>query len=253
MSNPTLTTQVTPYTGWTLATAVETLLATRGLSEDSTSGRTIATATESADARRRIRRAVADLHLSFPGIYSDRTYTIAAWTVGDHSAQLPSDFGSIRWVEWGGVPLVPLDDEARLRDLTSVAGGRSATDQIQSTSRVRYYRVEGVDSTNSIPVIRLYEQPTEAEECKIRYISRAPQLTTDASVLPYDPVIQEWIISKARALWAADEPDQIIMAAADKGMRESADKVDTLQQGSHEKRSAFRWKFPAPGARYPRY
>lgn len=256
MANPTLIGQVTPFTGFTLATFVERLLATRGLTESEATGRTIATAADSSEARERARRAVVQLHLEFPTYFSDRTYSVT-WTVGDHSILMPSDFSKARYVLFGGVPLSRLDTEERLRDLKSVANGQTAADQLNSVSGTKFYEVVGVSEVNATtdparPVMRLYEQPTEASTLEVRYESKPPAMTTDAQVLPYDPIMQEWLLNKARALWASDASDPATARRASEDLDKLTLQVDDHQHGTREGLPSLRWKYPNQMAQYPR-
>ena len=247
MANPILATQVTPYLGWTLAQAVEQLLETRGMTEDATTGRTVATASDSAGARTRIRRAVAALHQEFPGYFANRTYTVA-WTLGDHSIELPSDVANPLSVMLGGVPLRHLDDEAWLRDTVADADGRDASDQIKTTTISKYYRITGVGSTNFYMVMRIYEQPTEASTLEIKYVSKAPALTTDAQVLPYSTEFQEWILHKARLLWSSDANDRVTKQNALEDLQMQTAVVLEAMDGSREAKTVARWRFPTQGA-----
>lgn len=252
MANPTLATQVAPYLGWTVAQAVEALLLTRGMTEDATTGRTVATASESAAARSRLRRAVAALHQEFPGYFATRIYTVT-WTAGEHSILLPSDVANPLHVKIGGVPLRHLDDEAWLRDTPSDDEGRTESNQVRTATTPRYYRISGVDSTTFYPVLRIYEAPSEADTLEVKYVSKAPALTTDASTLPYSTEFQEWILYKARLIWASDENDRVTKQNALEDLQMQTSVVLDAMEGTRENRSTARWRFPTPGAiRYTR-
>src|SRR5262245_4986281 len=115
MTNPTLVAQAAAWQGFTLDSAVEKLLSMRGLTLNTATGRTLATATEETEAQEAIYSAIDDLFTKFPGVFN-RQWLTQAWVSGDHSISLPDGVHAILQVKFGGVQMRPLsrDDLARI-------------------------------------------------------------------------------------------------------------------------------------------
>lgn len=250
MANPTLVGSETPFSGFTLATVVERLLATFGLTEDSTTGRTVATTEESAQARVFVRRAVSMLNGRFPSIWSIREVT-GTWTAGDHSVQLPANCRSVLYVLWDGLPLQALsrDDELRILNPNDAAGSASLP---KTGGDVLFYRTTGFVSGQIVPVVRLYATPAEAKSYAIGYNSLAPQLTTDGSTLPMMPQFQEWVLAKARELWADELNDLTQKKSSIVALNDIEKTLIPDTEAMLERPARLKWKYPTKAGKFQR-
>lgn len=244
MANPTLVGAVTPYAGFTVAQIVERLLSTFGLTEDSSTGRTVATTEESAQARVFVRRAVSMLNGKFPSIWSIRE-TTGTWTAGDHSLAMPSDCRSILYVVFDGLPLVAMTRDDELRNMQANAADGTAQSPKTGDGNVLLYRTTGVTSANLI-VVRLYDTPAEAKTYSIVYNTLAPALTTDASAMPMMTQFQEWVLAKARELWASELNDLIAKSAAVGDLRTIEADLIPDTEAMLEVPHRMKWRFPNP-------
>lgn len=245
MANPTLVAGgVSSYAGFTLAQIVERLLSTFGLTEDSTTGRTIATTEESAQARVFVRRAVSMLNGKFPSIWSIRE-TTGTWIAGDHSLALPADCRSVLYFLFDGLPVVPMtrDDELRIAQANNADGSAQAPKT--GDGDVLLYRTTGVTSSNQI-VVRLYDTPSEAKSYAIGYNTLAPALTVDATALPMMTQFQEWVLAKARELWATELNDLIAKSAAGKDLVTIEADLIPDTEAMIEVPHRMKWRFPNP-------
>lgn len=245
MANPTVVAGgVTPYAGFTVAQIVERLLSTFGLTEDSTTGRTVATTEESAQARVFVRRAFSMLNGKFPSIWSIRE-TTGTWIAGDHSIALPSDCRSVLYVVFDGLPLNPMtrDDDLRIMQANNADGSAQAPKT--GDGRVLLYRTIGVTSANLI-VLRLYDTPADAKTYTVGYNTLAPALTTDASALPIMTQFQEWVLAKARELWATELNDLIAKSAAGKDLVTLESDLVPDTEAMLEVPHRLKWRFPNP-------
>lgn len=213
MTNPTLIAQETAWTGWTEDEIVEAVLKPKGLTNDASTGRTVATASESSEAKRYVREAADELHAMLSNVFAFRWYE-TTWTAGDHSIALPADVGSVLQVSYAGFNLRPItrDDLARLQRSDEEGGGIDG----EATGQVGYYRVAGFSDEDAGAtagdrdwrlVLRIYPAGDAAETLKVNYIALAPALTVGADPLPWLPTMQRWIRLRAGEIWAADQGD----------------------------------------------
>jgi len=250
VANPTLVGSGTPYAGFTVAQMVERLLATFGLTEDSTTGRTVASTEESAQARVFIRRAVSRLNGKFPSIFSLRT-TTGTWTAGDHSLSLPSDAKSVLYVLYDGLPLEPMNRVDELKIRTANAADNSAQASKFGDGSVIAWRTTGVTSTNLI-VIRLYDTPAEAKSYEIIYNTLAPALTVDATAMPYSTQYQEWVLVTAREMWATELNDQSTKKMAMMDLAIIEKELEPETEAMIELPHKLGWRFPYEAGRKQR-
>jgi len=250
VSNPTLVGNVTPWAGFTLATIVERLLAAFGLTEDATTGRTVATADDSAQARVFIRRAFSMMNGRWPSIWSIRTVS-ATWTAGDHSVQLPTQCRSVLYVLWDGAPLTPITRDDELRNVTpNLSSGVAGT--LKTGTGVKFYRTTGYVDGQTSPVLRLYATPTEAKTYEVCFNTLAPALTSDATALPVMAQFQEWVLAKAKELMASElgDANQKQLALIDLKNIETDLIPDTEAMAEIPHR--FKWRYPNEAGRNQR-
>ena len=250
MANPTLVGNVTPWAGFTLATIAERLLAAFGLTEDATTLRTIASADESATARTFLRRSVGMLNGRFPSIWSLRE-TTGTWTSGDHSISLPTQARSVAYVLWDGVPLDPMtrDDELRVANQNTSSGSHSV---IKTGTGVRLYRTTGYVTGTNVLVLRLYETPTEAKTYAIGFNTLAPAMTTEGDAIPYSAQFAEWILAKAKELWASELNDTATKQNALLDLKRIEDDLIPDAEAMIEVPHRLKWRFPNPAGMFQR-
>lgn len=250
MANPTLVGNVTPWVGFTLATLCERLLATFGLTEDSTTGRTVASTEEAAQGRVFIRRAVSMLNGRWPSIWSIRTVT-GTWTAGDHSVQLPTQCRSILYMLWDGAPLTAISRDDELRNLTpNLSSGVAGT--LKTGTGVKFYRTTGYVSGQQSPVVRLYATPTEAKTYEVCFNTLAPGLTVDGDYLPMMAQFQEWVLAKARELWASELNDAPTKQGALVDLKRIEDDLIPDTEAMQEIPHRFKWRYPNQAGRNQR-
>lgn len=247
MSNPTLVTQRTPHTGWTFTEMQEELLRSYGLTLDSTTGRMVASTDETNAAKRYIKDALDALQESMPHLFSIVTYTLSAWTAGDHSVALPSDVGQVLAVRYNGLPCRPMtrEDIERLR-ASDDAGGGLVIDVTGETGL--YYRVTGFTSTN-LMVLRLYPTPTDAKALTVDYVALAPALSTGGDTLPIWPVLQRWLGYRAKEFWCASWGDTTGQQAAERERSKAFAEIETRLEGSREVATRIRCALPNQASR----
>lgn len=215
MADPTLVSNVTPYTGFTLDQITERLLAARGMTLDSTTGRVVATSGEQTDAYNRVRRAFSLLSTRFPSIFSIQQYSVA-WTAGNTMIALPASIRDIVYVSFDGRQLRPL---TRIKYLDIIKAADSGGGY-KVTGEACYYRVAGFSDEGVSPatdyriVLEIIPNPDSAstDTLIVGYNSKAPALPrTDsddgAVTLPVNEPLQEWILRRAQELWAVDASD----------------------------------------------
>lgn len=254
MANPTLAGNQTPYVGFTLAQIVERLLATFGLTEDSTTGRTVASTEEAAQARVFVRRAVSMLNGKFPSIFSIRTVT-GTWIAGDHSLALPTQARSILYFMFDGLPLNPMtrDDELRIAQANTASGVAQAPKT--GDGNVLLYRTTGIvlgTTSVSTPVVRLFDTPAEAKAYEICFNTIAPALTVESDVLPMMQQFQEWVLQKARDLWANELNDLSQKSAAAVSLKEIESDLVPDTEAMLEVPHRLKWRYPNPAGRFQR-
>lgn len=254
MANPTLAGNETPFLGFTLATIVERLLATFGLTESAATGRTIATTDESAQARVFVRRAVSMLNGKFPSVFSIRVVT-GTWIAGDHSLALPTQCRSLLYFIFDGLPLWPItrDDDLRIRQANTASGVAQAPKT--GDGNVLFYRTTGIvlgTTATSVPVVRLYDTPAEAKSYEMCFNTIAAELTTEANVLPMMQQFQEWVLSKARALWASELNDLAQKSAAAVELKQLEDDLIPDTEAMLEVPHRLKWRLPNPAGVHSR-
>lgn len=218
MADPVLVSNVAPYTGFTLDEITERLLGTRGMTLDALTGRTLATTSEQTDAYNRVRRAFTLLNTRWPNLWSIQTFKVN-WTPDDTRIALPASIASIVYVNYNGVPMLPLT-RTKYQALSA---------NVDTTKRFRidglpgYYFIPGFSDEGVPPatdyrlVLELVPHPgTQGNdnELEIAYNSKAPALPradTDegAVTLPVHESLQEWALRRAQELWAADQGDAV--------------------------------------------
>ncbi len=232
MANPTLIAQDTPADSYTLDTVVEAILGMRGLTNDTTTGRTPASAADDADARRLVREAIDDLDIAFPSAWSIQFWS-PTWVAGDHSVALPANAMGVLSVTFDGFPLDPWsrDDRYRAERPTSQGGGyESVPSSRPGAYRVMGYSDEDAGATAGAQdyrlVLRLFGTPTTAGALVVEYLSVGAKIANGADKMPMARPLQRWIKWKAAELLAAEKGDT---ALADKAAPQRLQVQDTLQ------------------------
>lgn len=217
MADPTLINNVTPYTGFTLQQITERLLASRGMTLDSTTMRTVAITSEETDAYTRIRRAFTLASAKYPGLFFVQEYSVA-WTAGNTMIYLPANVQNILYVNYKGRPCRELTRKMRANILDGL--NTSNEQQFKISGDIVYWHARGLTDIGAANapeyrvVLELLPHPasTDTEIVTIGYNAKAPALPSSASnqkddVLPANEPLQEWILRRAQELWAADEGD----------------------------------------------
>lgn len=251
MTNPTLIAQDTPWDGFTLDSIVEALLKPFGLTNDATTGRTLASTAEDADARRYIKQAIDDLHARFPNTWSTRLYT-TTWTAGDHSILLPANCEGIFAVTLGGRPLDPLSRDDYLRILKTDAQGGGV--DLGTAARPAGYRVTGFADNDPLTtsgatdyrlVLRIYPTPSAADTLVVEYAACAPQFANAGDDVPLARPLQRWVLYRALEMWSSDVNNGASLASAE---RERAKVEETL----HSWFDSYQDRPSRATTRYPR-
>lgn len=222
MTNPTLIAQDTPATGYTLTSMKEAVLAMRGLTLDATTGRTVASTAEEAEAARVVYEAIDALNEEFPGLFAIQVYE-TTWTAGDHSINLPANCQSVLAVKFDGYPLDPWsrDDVLRAERPTGQGGGYEGV----PNNRPGAWRLTGfadADSGSSEgqqdyrPVLRLYGTPTTAGSLWVEYVTVAGAVANGGDRLKISRPFQRWVKSKAAEILAGEKNDQALLQAAER-------------------------------------
>lgn len=218
MADPTLISNVSAYSGFTLDQITERLLASRGMTLDSTTMRTPVIATESTDAYNRIRRSFSLFVARFPGVYTIQKYN-TTWTLNDTMLALAANLRDIVYVEWDGRPLRRINRLMR----QNIHNGRDASSNAQVLDVAGdplYYDEVGLANvgTASAPdyrlVIEILPHPSTSKTLTVCYNAKAPALPSTGATdkddpLPINEPFQEWVLRRAQELWAADEGDQV--------------------------------------------
>lgn len=254
MADPTLVTNVTPYTGFSLDEITEQLLATRGMTIDSTTGRVVATSTEQSEAYRRVRRAWTMMNARFPSLWSIQLYSVA-WTAGDTMLALPASIGSIIYVNYNGIPLKPLTRSkfqalSRSEDL----GG-----DFKVAGKPTHYFLPGFSDEGASPatdyrlVIELIPHPGtdyDTKTIEVAYNSKAPALPRDDSDdgnvgLPVHEAMQEWLLRRSQEIWAADESDAVTQQIAREERAIIEDDIDEWIEANNEYPQVAQAEYPS--------
>lgn len=231
MANPTLIAQDNPWAGFTLDSIVEALLGMRGLTNDTTTGRTPASTADDADARRFVRSAMDDFHAKFPSLWSTQFYT-ATWTANDHSINLPANCQSVIAVTFDGYPLDPWsrDDRYRAERPAALGGG---FESVPST-RPGAWRVMGYADADSgtaagqqdyRQVLRLFGTPTTAGTLIVEYVALGALVDNATDKLPIGRPIQRWVLYRSGEMWGSERGDDALLQ---KSLGERAKAEDTL-------------------------
>lgn len=250
MTNPTLLAQDTPWGGYTLDSIVESLLGMRGLTNDASTGRTVAIAAEDADCKRLIKSALDDLHAKYPSVYAIRSYT-TAWTQGDHSIALPANAESLLAVTYGGLSLRPLsrDDYFRLLRSDEEGGGLAAG----LTGTPAYYRVTGVADVDAGTdegdqdyrlVVRIYPTPETADQFIAEYVATAHGFENDGDMVPLGKPFQRWCLHRAAEIWGAERGDDGLTARNERERLKVEDGLFTWLDGMRDRPSRATTRYP---------
>lgn len=242
MADPTLISNETPYTGFTLTDIVERLLASRGMTLDSATGRTVATTTEQTEAYNRVRRAFIMLSARFPGVWTIQEYEVA-WTSGDTMRAVPANCLNVLYVYFNGIPLKPLNRHM----MQAINAEDSASSAYRITGDVRYYEVPGITNTGTASdpvyaqVIRLVPSPGTGNVSNVRigYRIKAPALPSSTAdeldnPLPVHEALQEWLLRRAMEIWGADDGDQTTVVIAREERTVIEMDIDELIEGTSE-------------------
>ena len=251
MTNPTLIAQDTPWRGFTFDEIEERLLASRGLTNDSTTNRTVATAGEVTAAKAALMRAFDLLHADFPSLWTVRTYSFA-WVTGDNSIALPANVMALLNVTWGGVNLRPLPRADYFRILRSDTEGGDVGDAATTPG---YFRVTGhadagggAGSRDWRIVMRLHPAPVSTDTVEVEYLALGPDFTTSATVetdpLPLYPWLQGWVLERAKEIWAAENGDSAIQGVAEKERQRHEGSISRWIEGIRPPANRVRWRYP---------
>ncbi len=249
MTDPTLIAQDTPWRGFTFDEIEERLLASRGLTNDSTTGRTVATTGEVTAAKVHLKRAFDLLNARYPSLWSSRFYSFT-WTSGDHSVALPANVMAILNVTWKGRSLKPLtrDDYYRLLR-TDDEGGDTAATQDPNNFRVTGFSDEDAGATPGDRdwriVMRLHPIPASGEAVVVEYLA----LSSDFTSVEPDPIflypfMQGWALERSKELWAAENGDSAIQKVAEGERLKHETDIDRWIEGTRPPASRMTWKYP---------
>lgn len=242
MANPTLISNVTPYSGFTLQQIAERLLASRGMTLDSTTMRTVAITSEETDAYNRIRRSFSLAQAKYPGLFTVQEYSVA-WTAGDTLLALPANVQNVLYVNFAGRPCRELNRAMRQNLLDGLSSG---TQVFKITgSEVVYWHLRGmadVGAANAPDYRQVLEilphlPSTNTDTITIGYVAKAPALPSSASnqkddALPASEPLQEWILRRAQEIWAADEGDATTREIAIQERQHVELDLDEIMEGS---------------------
>ncbi len=249
MTNPTLIAQDTPWRGFTFDQIEERLLASRGLTNDSTTGRTVATTAEVTAAKTHLRRAFDLLSARYPSLWTDRYYSFT-WTSGDHSAVLPANVMAILGVTWKGISLRPMSTEDYYKELRDdEAGGDTGAE-----GDPKYFRVTGFSDENAGTdpgdrdwriAMRLHPQPSSAEAVVVQYLSLSSDFTSqEADPIFLFPFMQGWALERAKELWSAENGDSAIQSVAEAERLKHEMDIDRWLDAGVKKATRFTWRYP---------
>lgn len=255
MTNPTLIAQDTPWRGFTFDQLEERLLASRGLTNDSTTGRTVASTAEVTAVQMHLRRAFDLLNADFPSLWSVQRYTVT-WTAGDHSIALPANVMAILNVTYKGLSMRPLNrvDYYRLLRSDEEGGDVSTAD-----AGPMYYRITGHSDEDAGTgggdrdwriVMRLHPAPptSDTEQLVVEYLSLAKDYaastTVEADPLPLHPWLQGWVLERAKELWSAENGDSAIQKVAENERMKHERSIHRWIEGIRPPSGAVKWRYP---------
>lgn len=223
MTNPTLIGNVTPYGGFTVESIVERLLASRGMTLNSATGRTVATTTEQTEAFDRLRRAMVMLSARFPGVWTIQEYS-ATWTSGDTRLAVPANCLNVLYVYYNGIPLKPLNRH----HMQAIEASDQSGQDYRISGDTAYYHVVGITNTGTtddpvyaqvIELIPAPASPNATRTVRIGYRIKSPALPSSTAEekdnpLPIHEALQEWLLRRMMEMWGADEADQTTVQVA---------------------------------------
>jgi len=256
MTNPTIITQDSAYRGFTFDGLVERLLASRGLTLDSTTGRTEATAGEIEAAQIHLRRAFDFCALEFPSLWNIRTYT-ATWTSGDHSIALPANMMVPLAVTYDGYSLKPLNRTDYYRLLRDDDSGGN----VGASGRPAYYRTTGYSDQDTGEtegdrdwriVMQIHPTPGSGLDTKtftVEYLALAGDYESVDATEGGDPValypfLQSWVLERSKELWSAENGDSSTQSVAEKERAKAERSIDDFIQGTRQRPSRFTPRYP---------
>lgn len=249
MANPTLIAQDEAWRGFTLDELAERLLASRGMTLDADTGRTLATTTEEAEAKNYLKMAADFCALEFPSLWNTRHYTVA-WTDGDHSIALPANVMVPLAVTFDGRSLKPLSRDDYYRLLRNDDEGGDVSD----AGRPAYYRVtgysdEGAASRDWRVVLRVHPQPSSTYAGKtlaVEYLALAGDYAAGEAddLMALYPYMQAWILQHSKELYAAENGDSAIQGVAEKARVAAGDRIHNFLQGTRQNVKRFTFRYP---------
>jgi hypothetical protein len=242
IANPTLIAQSTPWRGFTFDELEERLLASRGLTNDSTTGRTVATTGEVTAAKSALRRAFDLLNARYPSLWSSRFYEFT-WTSGDHSIALPANVMAILNVTWKGVSLRPMTRDDYYRVLRSDEEGGD----LGAAGDPNYFRVVGYSDEGTADwriVMRLHPEPNTASAVVVEYLALAEDYSTETEALTLLPFMQGWCLERAKELWSAENGDSAIQRVAEAERIKHESDIDRWIEGTRPPASRMSWRYP---------
>lgn len=247
MTNPTLIAQDTPWRGFTFDEIEERLLASRGLTNDSSSGRTVATAAEVTACKAHLRRAFDLLYVEFPNLWTVRNYA-TTWTSGDHSIALPANTMAVLAVTFDGYNLRHMSRDDYYRSLRSVDEGGD----VAAAGRPVYYRISGHADVGSGSkdwriVMRLHPIPSTSYAGKalnVEYLAHAPAFGTETDPVNLYSFLQGWVLERAKELWSAENGDMAILQTAEKERAKHERGIASWIEGSRQMPGRLTTRYP---------
>lgn len=253
MTNPLLVGQETPWRGFTGDELEERLLASRGLTNDAATGRTVAIAGEISAAQMHMRRAFDLLNADFPSLWSIQRYSVA-WIANDHSIALPANVMAVLNVTFAGVSMRPLNRVDYFRLLRpDDAGG----DIGSLGSGPGYYRITGFADVDAGVnpgdrdwriALRIHPAPATTDLVEIEYIALARDhfLDTDTQQdpLPLFPWLQGWVLERAKELWSAENGDSAISKVAKNERIQHERSIHRWIEGTRPASGSVTWRYP---------
>lgn len=252
MTNPTVISNVTPYGGFTVESIVERLLASRGMTLDSATGRTVATTTEQTEAFNRLRRAMVMLSARFPGVWTIQEWS-AAWVAGDSRVNIPLNALNVLYVYFNGIPLTPLNRH----HIQGITRGDDSGGGYKITGTPLYYQVVGISNSGDAddPVYRqvleiIPAPPSDSTETvRVGYRIKSPALPSSTAEekdnpLPVHEALQEWLLRRSMELWGADDGDQTTTTLAREERMVIEMDLDELIEGMGEYPKVATMEYP---------
>lgn len=258
MTNPTLLTQDTAWSGWTGTEFLDEILRPFGLTNDSSTTRVVASTDEQALARDALRLSTTYLFTQYANVWARRIYTLT-WTANDHSIMLPANVKYVERVFFDGIPVDPitLEDYTRFVKSDALGGGFKST--YASSQSSLYYMVTGIADAGAIAnggagtsfdyrmALRLMPTPTEAKTLVIHYICKSPDYASsdDSKAIELDTLFHDWIVNRAAEILAAKlgAARAILELVQNERGKVEADIFNHLE-GTGEMPTRVRWEYP---------